>query len=426
MADHDLDYDGFAWSERRVSTSPHREQQQRPTASRAAEIALPPSISASPMSRVRLHSWHRLDRPRRALLQVNTRTTCTFGSPAPPSRSARWAPGPIARSLPRRTPGAPRRPSSWVALHGLYSRVHQSSWVVDTTSSFNTAATRHGLFSDDQIPGTTSEAGSRCSTADAIHPRPRKGAEYCYVRALDEMERLSSVTLYTYASSQLPQSSDDILEDILDYADVRPPPARHGHDPGARLLEPVDLGREGHRRNPQASMRKTGSSTSGHDWRLENRSHRTAAPHTGSLATVKESDDGTNPYFSELVWDDGAENIENMVFMRIRNATNQGAQTAGRSPRSPSSRLARPRTSWPKEDLRHRAGGDAGRKHRLRRQYTTGRRHRHIKELTVRNTADFNGKGTFVRVKFGATAGYLTLLKPKSTEGMTMQQRNGR
>ena len=34
-------------------------------------------------------------------------------------------------------------------------------------------------------------------------------------------------------------------------------------------------------------------------------------------------------------------------------------------------------------------------------------------ELTVThpNTADFNGKGTLIRVKFGATAGYLTLLK---------------
>ena len=35
-------------------------------------------------------------------------------------------------------------------------------------------------------------------------------------------------------------------------------------------------------------------------------------------------------------------------------------------------------------------------------------------ELTVThpNTADFNGKGTLIRVAFGATAGYLTLLNP--------------
>ena len=63
-------------------------------------------------------------------------------------------------------------------------------------------------------------------------------------------------------------------------------------------------------------------------WRLENRTHRTSGTHTASKATVKETDDTTNPYYSELVWDDGIVNVENMVFMRIRDATNNGAQTA--------------------------------------------------------------------------------------------------
>ena len=42
-------------------------------------------------------------------------------------------------------------------------------------------------------------------------------------------------------------------------------------------------------------------------------------------------------------------------------------------------------------------------------------------ELTVThpNTADFNGKGTMVRVKFGATAGYLTLLKLRTLNALT-------
>ena len=42
-------------------------------------------------------------------------------------------------------------------------------------------------------------------------------------------------------------------------------------------------------------------------------------------------------------------------------------------------------------------------------------------ELTVThpNTADFNGKGTLIRVAFGATAGYLTLLKLRTLNGIT-------
>ncbi len=42
-------------------------------------------------------------------------------------------------------------------------------------------------------------------------------------------------------------------------------------------------------------------------------------------------------------------------------------------------------------------------------------------ELTVThpNTADFNGRGTLVRVKFGATAGYLTLLKLRTLNAFT-------
>ena len=42
-------------------------------------------------------------------------------------------------------------------------------------------------------------------------------------------------------------------------------------------------------------------------------------------------------------------------------------------------------------------------------------------ELTVThpNTADFNGKGTLIRVRFGATAGYLTLLKLRTLNAFT-------
>ena len=42
-------------------------------------------------------------------------------------------------------------------------------------------------------------------------------------------------------------------------------------------------------------------------------------------------------------------------------------------------------------------------------------------ELTVThpNTTDFNGKGTLIRVAFGATAGYLTLLKLRTLNALS-------
>ena len=39
--------------------------------------------------------------------------------------------------------------------------------------------------------------------------------------------------------------------------------------------------------------------------------------------------------------------------------------------------------------------------------------------MTHPNTADFNGKGTLIRVTFGATADYLTLLKLRTFNGIT-------
>ena len=320
-----------------------------------------------------------------------------------------------------------------VALHGDSIRVFINHLeVVDTTSSFNTAATRHGLFSDDQADHTWDNFGGWVSlfhgAIDAIHPRPRKGAEYCYVRALDEMERLSSVTLYTYASSQLPQSSDDILEDILDYADVDP--ARRQLDTGTTLVpaswSPSIWGVKATAEIHRLQYEEDGFVyVDGHGyWRLENRSHRTAAPHTGSLATVKESDDGTNPYFSELVWDDGAENIENMVFMRIRNATNQGAQTAWALSEKPQFASSETKDFLAESKTYDIVGGQVTPVENTDYDANTqqdGLGTDISSELTVShpNTADFNGKGTFVRVKFGATAGYLTLLKLRTLNALT-------
>ena len=197
-----------------------------------------------------------------------------------------------------------------VVLHEDSIRVFvDDDEVMDTTSSFNSTATRHGLFCDDQADHTWDNFGGWVSlfhgAVDSIHPRPRRGAQYCYIRALDEMERLTSVTLYTYATSQLPQASDDILGDILNYADVDA--GRRRFDSGITLVpdtwSPAIWGVQATDEIHRLQDEEDGLVyVDGHGyWRLENRSHRAAAPHTTSLATIKDTDDGSNSYFSDLV-----------------------------------------------------------------------------------------------------------------------------
>ena len=299
--------------------------------------------------------------------------------------------------------------------HGSSIRVFvNDSEVIDTTSSFNATATRHGLFCDDQADHTWDDFGGWVSlfhgAVDSIHPRPRRGAQYCYLRALDEMERLTSVTLYTYSTSQLPQTTDEIMGDVLDYADVDS--ARRQMDSGITLVpdtwSPPIWGVQATDELHRLQDEEDGFIfVDGHGyWRLENRSHRTTAPHTTSTATMKETDDGTN-------------NVENMVFMRIRDATNQGLQTAWTLKEKPF--FAANETKdydvvagqlTPVENTDYDANTN---------QDSTGTDISNELTVTHSNTADFNGKGTLVRVKFGATAGYLTLLKLRTLNALTFE-----
>ena len=320
-----------------------------------------------------------------------------------------------------------------VVLHGDSIRVFvNDAEVVDTISSFNNTATRHGLYADDESDHTWLSFGGWVSLfygfVDSIHPRPRLGAQYCYLRALDEMERLSSVTLYMYSTAALPQSSDEILDDMLDYTDVDT--ARRRLDSGVNLVPNtwsasiwgVQAADEIHRLQDEEDGFVY---VDGHGfWRLESRSHRASSPHTASRATIKDTDDGTNPYFSELVWDDGNGSIENIVFMRIRDATNNGSQTAWTLTEKP--QFA---SSETKDFLAESKDYDvvAGQLTPVENtDYDANTQQDGMgtdisSELTVThpNTADFNGKGTLIRVAFGATAGYLTLLKLRTLNAIT-------
>ena len=312
-----------------------------------------------------------------------------------------------------------------VVLHGTSIRVFvDSAEVVDTTSSFNTTATRHGLFCDDQADHAWDAFGGWVSmffgAVDSIHPRPIRSAQYCYLRALDELERLTSVTLYTYSASPLPQTSDEILGDILDYADVDS--GSRQLDTGTTLVPPlfsppiwgVQATDEIHRLQDEEDGF---AYLDGHGyWRLENRTHRSGGPHTAAQATVKEVNDGGNAFFSELVWDDGAANIENVVFLRIKDATTQGLQTAWTLKEKPSFASNETKDFLAESEDYDIVAGQLTPLENTDYDANTaqdGSGTDISSELTVThpNTTDFNGKGTLIRVKFGATAGYLTLLQ---------------
>ena len=312
-----------------------------------------------------------------------------------------------------------------IVLHGSSIRVFvDDAELIDARTSFNETATRHGLFCSGGADHTWTGFGGWVSmfrgSVDSIHPRPHRGAQYCYLRALDEMERLTSVTLYTYATSSMPQTSDEILGDILDYADVHP--ERRCMDTGAVLVPyiwtPSIWGVRAIDEVHRLQEEEDGFVyVDGHGfWRLENRAHRASAPHASARTTIRETDDGANPYFSELEWDDGVDNVENLLFIRIRDGTNMGAQDVWTL-----TETARFNARETKEFLAESTGYDvvAGLLPPVRNvDYRANASRRGTGadlsgQLTVThpNTASYNGKGTLIRVTFGASRGWLTLLK---------------
>ena len=159
-------------------------------------------------------------------------------------------------------------------------------------------------------------------------------------------------------------------------------------------------------------------------WRLEARDHRDSGIHERTLATVTDSGGGTGPYFSDLVWDDGAGNVENMVFMRIRGYTNHGLRAAWTLAEKPAFRAFETKNFLaegagydtlggqltPIPNLDYRANS---------RQDGSGDNLTAQVAVSYPDTATYNGKGTLVRVTFGATPGYLTLLQLRTLNAIT-------
>ena len=315
-----------------------------------------------------------------------------------------------------------------VVTHGQSVRVFvDDRQLIDATTSFNATATRHGLYCDGGAAHKWHGFGGWASlfrgVVDTIHPRPRLGAQYCYVRALDDAARLTSVTLHTQATAVYPQTSDEILGDVLDRSGADAD--RRRLDTGAALVpslwSPPLWGVRAMDEIYRLQDEEDGLIyVDGHGfWRLESRSHRKSAPHTSHVATIGDAERDGNPYFSELVWDDGVNNVENTLFMHVRGATYHGHRTAWALSEKPY--FAANET---KLFLAESADYDMVIGQLRPSKYTdftantkqngTGVNLTNQVTVSYPSPREYRGKGTLISVTFGATAGYLTRLQMRT------------
>ncbi|MCY3637867.1 MAG: hypothetical protein OXG80_02090 [Chloroflexi bacterium] len=318
-------------------------------------------------------------------------------------------------------------------LHGDSIRVFVGrEQLIAASSYFNVGATRHGLYCDGAADHTWQQFGGWASLfyGDLHSIEPQPNAKQCHIRAYDEMRRLENVTLYMYATSSFPQTSDEILGDILDYA---------GAESAARMLDTgtvlVPQLWSPALWDEQASdeIRRLQDEEDGFVyvdgrgfWRLESRTHRASASHTKVRATLQatsDSDDSAGAYFSSLRWSDGVGNIENKLFMRIRDATNDGHRTAWTLGEKPYFSAGETREFLAESKDYDVVGGQLTPKKNT--DYTANTQADDggadiTDELTVTYPATrlYNGKGTLIRVRFGSTAGYLTRLGMRTVNAL--------
>ena len=161
--------------------------------------------------------------------------------------------------------------------------------------------------------------------------------------------------------------------------------------------------------------------------RMEDRGHRGAAPHTTSLATFRDVKNGSDPYFTDMAWEDGDSGIENRNIFAVRRGEeqNSGASVvvwtaeidASLNPWEFDAAETR-NIEWEVDSVYDYAGARSG--PAATTDYTAntavdGSGTDLTSQLTVSNIVDRAfGKFGVTRVLFGGTAGYLTKLQQRA------------
>ena len=206
----------------------------------------------------------------------------------------------------------------------------------------NLSATSHGLWHDGTDPATTSvtdadtdywgEYGGWRSffygSLEHIAPgRDTELGDICRLRAADELERLGRIRLFNLLTGTS-LNSGAIANRVLTWAGFS---IDHRHTEDGRTLiaaEPRALWNT----SPLSALYALQGEEDGlvyldgrGHFRLESAAHRNSAPHTAARATLRDRL-ADSPYFSHLVWDDGAEEVENAITFRYQLGVNRGLQ----------------------------------------------------------------------------------------------------
>ena len=293
----------------------------------------------------------------------------------------------------------------------------------------NTSATRHGLWHDgtadtdrwDEFGGWRSFF---YGLVDSIVPQPGQMSQSCRIKAFDELQWLGDALVFNLISGTNLRA-DTLINNILTWA---------GFSFTDREL---DTGRILISTEPRALWRISAISAlyAAQDeedgfiyidglgyLRLEESGHRNSSPHSTSRATFQDTS-SSSPYVSGLSWDDGSDGVENDITFRYHLEEDQGLQEVWRLRDVPAIPAGETRDFLAESTAYDVV--DSIRTPVSTTDYTAnsqpdGGGTDMTADLTVSLplTADFQGKGTVVRVtnNHSTNTAYVTLLKLRADQ----------
>ena len=188
------------------------------------------------------------------------------------------------------------------------------------------AGTKHGLFCGGPADHTWLKFGGYKSLLhgfiESIVPRPSKGSQYCYIKAHDDISEQQKTEIHYINGGgtdyRLDQSLNLILSSIgwrdryqLDECSI----GMHNIYEGVKTIDMFAQDAI-----MQVQLEEDGLFYVDGDGytRLESRAHRDSAPHNASKATYRDNKGGTDPYFTDMAWEDGDSGIENRNIFAVR------------------------------------------------------------------------------------------------------------
>ncbi len=232
-----------------------------------------------------------------------------------------------------------------IELHGSSVRLYATDLDAGTMdrrqvldgggNATNLAATKHGIWHD----GTAAATGDRfgnfggwrsffCGSLVRISPeRDPELGNICRCRARDDLALLGPQPLYNLFN-QRNLSSGVMAGSILTWAGFSPNYRRVEGGQTLVATEPRALWRL----SVESALRSLADEENGRVYmdgrgyfRLEAAAHRSEAAHASPRATLRDTSAG-GAYFSDLVWNQGVDNVENSVTFRYRLGESKGLQ----------------------------------------------------------------------------------------------------